>query len=161
MATQVEYIRGKVAKILSDREVALNVGLEDNVERGMLFDILVPGDLEIVDPDTGQVLGQVERRRVKARVRVTSVEDKFCIAHTYRAEQVNIGGRDRLPRLRGDLNLERRITRVEVLRTRTAIDAGGLTESERIVDVGDPVIQVSDAEKSLSEAFADLLQPLN
>ena len=158
MTTQSNAISGEVAKVISDREVALNVGREKGVEIGMLFDILVPGDLEIADPKTGEVLGRIERHRAKARVRVASLEDRFCIARTYRTEQVNVGGPDALPKLRGDLNLQRWITGVEKIRTHEAIDSGGLTESERFVAVGDPVMQVSDDDKNLSEFFYDMMR---
>ena len=157
MTTQSEQIRGQVARILSDREVALNVGREHNVEVGMLFDIMVPAALEITDPDTGNPLGRIDRVRAKARVKVSSVEDKFCIARTYRMERVNVGGRDALPRLRGDLDLPRWEARVERIKTHE-ISSEGLTESERYVATGDPVQQVLDDDKSLYEAVADILE---
>ena len=37
-----DLIRGKVARVLNSREVALNVGLNNGVEVGMCFDILDP-----------------------------------------------------------------------------------------------------------------------
>lgn len=157
MATQSEQIRGRVARVLSDREVALNVGREHNVEVGMLFDITVSAALEITDPDTGNALGQIDRVRVKARVKVSSVEDKFCIARTYRMERVNVGGRDALPKLRGDLDLPRWEPRVERITTHE-ISSDGLTESERYVATGDAVQQVMDDDKSLTEAFTDILE---
>ncbi len=157
MAAQTKPISGKVAKVFSDREVALNVGREQNVELGMLFDIMVPGDLEIMDPDTGKQLGRIDRLKAKVRVRVSSVEDKFCIAHTYRMERVNVGGSDALPKLRGDLDLPRWETRVERIRTHE-ISSDGLTESERYVATGDPVQQVMDDNKSLTQVFTDILE---
>ena len=61
MTTLTEPIRGKVAKVLSHREVVLNVGKKHNVEIGMVFDILFRGYDEIKDPDTGEVLGGIDR----------------------------------------------------------------------------------------------------
>ena len=157
MATQTKPISGKVAKVFSDREVALNIGRNHNVEIGMLFDIMVPGDLEITDPDTGDSLGRIDRVKAKTRVMVSSVEDKFCVARTYRMERVNVGGSDALPKLRGDLDLPRWEARVERIKTRE-IANDGLAESERYVATGDPVQQVLDDDKSLSEAVADILE---
>ena len=157
MKAQSEQIRGQVARVLSDREVALNIGREQNVEVGMLFDIMVPDDLEITDPCTGDSLGRIDRVKVKTRVKVSRVEDKFCIARTYRMERVNVGGADVLPRLRGDLDLPRWITHVERIRTHE-IPSDGLTESERYVATGDPVLQVLDDHTNLSDAFVDILE---
>ncbi len=139
MATQIEPIRGKIAKVISSREVALNIGKDCNVQVGMLFDIVVPGNLEIRDPETLEVLGSVQPRS-KARVKVVSVEDKFAVAATYRKEYV--GGPYRLlgdVRLGGDV-------RIETLRTREALDEA-FSEKERYVATGDPVVQVIDADK--------------
>ena len=157
MCARAKPISGKVAKVFSDREVALNIGREQNVEVGMLFDIMVPGDLEIMDPDTGKPLGTITRPKAKARIKVSNVEDKFCIAHTYRMERVNVGGSDSLPKLRGDLDLPRWETRVECIKT-YEISRDGLTESERYVATGDPVQQVMDDDKSLAEVLTDILE---
>ena len=67
MTTQKEPIRGKIAKVLNSREVALNVGAEQGVAPGMRFRILSLAGDEIRDPDSGAVLGNV--RRPKAIVR--------------------------------------------------------------------------------------------
>ena len=40
MTSQVEPIRGKVARVLSVREVALNKGSADGVKIGMVFKII-------------------------------------------------------------------------------------------------------------------------
>jgi len=54
-----ERIRGKVAAILTQRELALNVGEEEGVEVGMRFAILNSKGVDVTDPDTGKVLGDV------------------------------------------------------------------------------------------------------
>ena len=36
-------IRGKVARILNSREIAINVGRDDGVYRGMYFDVISHG----------------------------------------------------------------------------------------------------------------------
>lgn len=70
-------IRGKVARIMSDKKIALNVGEKDGVAAGMKFVIFAPRD-EIVDPETGESLGGFRTR--KATVRVTMVSERFCFA---------------------------------------------------------------------------------
>ena len=56
MADRAEPIRGKVAKVLNSREVALNIGEEQGVRIGMVFEILSPVGGVIEDPDTGDTL---------------------------------------------------------------------------------------------------------
>ena len=141
MTTQAKPIRGKIAKILSGREVALNVGRQHNVEVGMLFDILVPGIEEIKDPDTGEVLGTTARVKAKARVKVASVDDKFSLAATFRQKRVNIGGSGIGNLLPSFYEPPRWVTRVETIETREKPNMQ-LTENERYVAIGDPVIQV-------------------
>jgi hypothetical protein len=72
-------INGKVARILSDREVVLNVGRKDGVSEGMRFVIYSTGD-PIIDPDSGRSLGDIET--VKGRVTVTHVMEEACRAVT-------------------------------------------------------------------------------
>ena len=92
MATQTKLIRGKIARILSTREVALNIGEQNGVALGMLFDIVSEAGLDIRDPDTDRELGSVELPKV--RIKVTRVYDELSVASTYRTKRVNIGGRN-------------------------------------------------------------------
>lgn len=143
MTTHTEPIRGKVAKVLSYREVVLNIGTAHNVELGMVFDILFRGYDEITDPDTGEVLGGIDRP--KARVKVITTNERLSVATTYRTERVNVGGGGGLGiRLRGDLNLPtlpKWETRVETFATDEA-PRENRDEHERFVSAGDPVVQV-------------------
>lgn len=90
MTTQVEPIRGKIASILNDREVALNRGRSHGVSRGMEFDILSNHAQEVRDPDTDEILGSIQRPKVS--VKVTLVYDKMSVAETFRKHRVNVGG---------------------------------------------------------------------
>ncbi len=135
MTAQVEPIRGKVAKVISVRQVALNIGKASGVEAGMLFDIVAPASLEIQDPETGEMLGAIQPG-AKARVRVFSVSEKFSLASTYRTEAV--GGL----RLRGDLRLGP-LRKVETFRTRDPLDEA-FSEEGAYVAQGDAVMQVID-----------------
>jgi len=49
--TQKE-LRGKVAQILSDSDLVINIGSRDGVMEGAKFAVLVPHPLEIHDPDS-------------------------------------------------------------------------------------------------------------
>lgn len=75
-------LEGKVAEILSHREVVINVGAKNGVRRGMRFRILAESTHTIRDPDTGHTLGELARE--KARVVVNQVEEAFAICKTYR-----------------------------------------------------------------------------
>ena len=83
-------IRGKVARVLNSRELALNIGSEHGVREGMLFDVIDPKGEDIVDPETGDIIGSLERAKV--RVKVISVQNRLSVASTYKKERVNVGG---------------------------------------------------------------------
>ena len=68
-------IEGKVAAIIDDTTLVLNVGLEDGVKEGMFFSIFALHG-EIKDPDSGEALGNWEM--VKARVIATHVQPRLC-----------------------------------------------------------------------------------
>ncbi len=86
-------IRGKVAHILNTREIAINVGTENGVTVGMYFDVMDAHYENITDPDTNEVLGSLERPKV--RVKIIHVQEKLSLATTYRKERVNTGGTGR------------------------------------------------------------------
>lgn len=69
-------IRGKVAQILSSKELVMNVGIADGVTVGMHFNVV--RITEITDPDTSKVLGKVERPKIS--LQVTEVQDELSAA---------------------------------------------------------------------------------
>jgi len=71
-----EPIEGKVAKILDEYTLIINVGAAQGVRPGMEFVVFAPGD-EVVDPDSGESLGQWEA--VKARLAVQHVQEKLTV----------------------------------------------------------------------------------
>ena len=85
-----DRIRGKVAEVVSDREVILNRGSDHGVNHGMYFAILDPDAVGITDPDTGESLGDI--KVVKIVVRATDVAPKITLARTFRTRRVNVGG---------------------------------------------------------------------
>lgn len=80
---ELSHIEGKVAGILTKRELAINRGAADGVEIGMRFAILNRQGIEVEDPDSGDVLGSVEL--VKTLVKVVRIDgDHLCTARTFR-----------------------------------------------------------------------------
>lgn len=141
-----DLIRGKVAKILNSREVAINIGKTAGVRTGMQFDILDPMTHDIVDPDSKEVIGSVNRPKV--RVRVGIAEDQFSIAQTFRTNRVNVGGDDRSIFTLGRFGLPPKwINKPETLKT-SENTWEDLDETQSYVKTGDPVVQVPENMKS-------------
>lgn len=74
-----EPIKGKVAQILSEYELALNIGSDHGVEKGMTF-IIHSSPIDLFDPDTNRKIGQttVELERVG----VYEVQKRYSLART-------------------------------------------------------------------------------
>ncbi len=136
-----ELIRGKVARVLNSRELAINVGSKHGVVAGMYFDVLDPKGEDITDPDTGVVLGSIDRPKV--RVKIVSVQDGLSVASTFKKKQVNVGGSGTLAgHGLSDLFLPPKyVTKYETLKTDEKTWEN-LSESESYVKTGDPVVQV-------------------
>ena len=138
-----EPIRGKVANVLNTREIAINIGTANGVTAGMYFDVMEIHE-EIKDPDTGNVLGSIERPKVT--VRVTHVKEKLSVATTYRSKRVNVGGNNdfSLPPLgpfARSLMPPKWVNKYETLEKKeTTKDE--LEEKDSFVKIGDPVVQV-------------------
>jgi hypothetical protein len=69
-------IAGKVAKIVNETTVVINVGAKDGVKDGMRFVIVAEGE-EVKDPDTGESLGKWEV--VKGRVVASHVQENMAV----------------------------------------------------------------------------------
>ena len=133
-----EPIRGKVARVLNTREIALNVGTAHDVYVGMYFDVIDVHE-NIVDPDTNEVLGTIER--LKVRVRVTHVQNKLSIATTYRSRTINVGGTGpTLGPFAQSLMPPNWVRKYETLEK----NKGELAEKDSFVKIGDPVVQVTE-----------------
>ena len=123
-------LRGKVAAILNERELVINLGADTGVTEGMVFKVIqeLP---EIRDPDTGASLGAVSREKIQ--VRVVEVQPKLCVGATFQTYKVGGGG------LSGML---RSLQQPEETRVRSLRDSGDLTftplqEKESLIKVGD------------------------
>ena len=134
-----DKIVGKVAEIVSDRELILNRGSDHGVQKGMYFNILDTATDSIKDPETGEILGGF--KRIKISVVAVEVAEKITLAQTFRSKTVNLGGQG--PGMAGVFNMlaePRFVERVETLK----LDPAGpkpLGASESVVAVGDPFEQ--------------------
>lgn len=72
----IEPIRGKVARVLNEKELALNIGAANGVTVGMIFDIIEA--IQIKDPDTSKRLGKVERSKIS--LAIIEVQEKLSVA---------------------------------------------------------------------------------
>ena len=140
-------IRGKVARVLNDREIALNVGTVNGVSTGMYFDVVDTQYENILDPDTKEVLGSFERPKV--RVKVTYVQEKVAIATTFRYRSESMKsvipkGFDNLGPFARSLMPSGMLTQYETLKKegRLGPEPKELDEEDSYVRTGDPVVQV-------------------
>lgn len=130
-------IKGLVARVLNSRELVINKGRADGVKVGMIFHVKDRKAEDIPDPETGDVLGSVNRPKVD--VKIVSVEDNLAIARTFRSRQVNVGGI--LPDISPIFLPPKFERRYETLKTDESTWEE-LDEDESFVKVGDPVEEV-------------------
>ena len=151
-----EPIRGKVAQILNSRELVINAGSSSGVAVGMRFEVMDAKGEDIKDPATGELLGSLERPKVK--VEVSKVQDRLSVASTYKKETVNVGGAGLAVGVSSPLSQlfmpAKYETRYETLKTeeKTWED---LDEEDSYVKIGDPVVQVLEGTNALRESGAD------
>jgi hypothetical protein len=139
-----EMLQGKVAKVLNEREVAINIGQAQGVRKGMRFAILAATPEEISDPDTGEALDIVDRTKVL--VEATEVRPKITICSTFRTTTIPGGG------FATGYALSRLFAQPqEVFETLRAKDSSlplPLSPEESYVKIGDRVKQVPKVESN-------------
>ena len=86
-----ELIEGKVAQILSENYVILNIGSNAGVEVGMAFVVLAQGE-EVKDPETGEALGRWEVP--KGYIRATHVQERLCTCEGFVPGEEDESGTD-------------------------------------------------------------------
>lgn len=67
----------KIVKILDEYTLVINAGTDHGVQSGDQFQILDKKGSKVIDPDTDEVIGQLDL--VKATVEVTDLHEKMCI----------------------------------------------------------------------------------
>jgi hypothetical protein len=133
----VSRIEGKVATVLNERELVLNVGSEEGVKVGMRFKILYP--------DTGAPLGSVEWP--KTEVKIVNVQPHMAVGRTFRTITIPERGsqyRGIRSALYGlgldDYVPEKQV--VETLRSSDGFAEKELDPSESVVKRGDPAVEI-------------------
>ncbi|WP_157112079.1 hypothetical protein [Nocardia beijingensis] len=126
---EVEPVTGKVARVLNSRRLVINRGSEHGVELEDRFKVMAPEGEPILDPDTGLTIGSVPFEKV--RVRIIEVYDHMSVGITYR--KVTVGGTNPLSDMFGPRREE-----FEEIRS----PAEERVEGDRLVRIGDPVVQV-------------------
>lgn len=141
-------IRGKVAKILNSRELVLNIGTNKGVKVGMKFDVMDTKGENIIDPDTKENIGSLERPKV--RVKVIDVREQLSVVSTYRSKNINIGGIgtsfEPLVSLTAYLTPPKWVKKYETLKTNEATWED-LDESASFVKTGDSAVEVTEDEE--------------
>ncbi len=131
-------LEGKIANILNARELVINIGWEDDVRVGMRFKVLADTPTQITDPETEEVIGIVDREKV--RVEATEVQDKIAICRTY--ETVRVGGGLGMPDISRYLNQPKTVPKT--LKAGDQSYLPPLSESESYVKRGDRVAEVRE-----------------
>jgi hypothetical protein len=138
-----EPIEGKVAKILTARELVINRGSAEGVKQGMKFEVLDPKVEDVTDPDTGASLGGIDRPKV--RVEVTRLAEHLAIARTYRSKRMNLGGTGAYfsasSAIAKQFQPPKYVRRYETLKTDESTWED-LNETESFVKTGDPVREI-------------------
>ncbi|XVS65781.1 hypothetical protein ACQPYE_06900 [Actinosynnema sp. CA-299493] len=135
-----DKIEGKVAKILTPRELVINRGSNHGVDVGMQFAVLNPLGVDVKDPDTGEILGSIEVPKVI--VKVVRVSPTLSVAGTFR--KFRTGGSLGLTALAGMVGHEY----VEDLKTDSRMYKEELNPKDSYVHIGDPVIETTGDEFS-------------
>lgn len=133
----------KIVKILDEYSVIINAGTNMGIEIGDEFQILDTEGSEVIDPETGAVLGYLEL--VKETVRVSDVHEKMCFCETGYSVGINQNI------IRGLSNIANAYTYTE--RKKLNVDltqvTGGLRHSDAPIRVGDIVKRVSSKKQTI------------
>lgn len=128
-------IRGKVAGILSGRELILNIGEADGAKIGMRFAILNSKGLDVLDPDTGAVLGTVEVPKTVVKVVRLGQAPHLSVARTFRT----VAGRPGLADLSGLTGSRSRVETLDIA-SGSSLRAE-LSDEDSYVKVGDVAVE--------------------
>jgi len=141
-------ITGKIAKVVSARDLVINRGSKDGVKIGMRFRVLGP-QLEIMDPDTGESLGPVEVEKVQ--VEAVQVHERVAVCRTFKKVVVD-PGRPGRPGLLSNYDFGRELMgeaaipptyRYQTFRLSEDSASESINPAESYVEVGDVVVQIT------------------
>lgn len=137
----MNQIQGKVALVLTDRQLVINRGQNDGVEIGMQFAIMGNHQGEVRDPDSGETLGTVEV--IKTIVKIVEVEERISLGKTFRTIKEGGGA------FAMSSEISRAFTpssvRVETLDQEGRFSEKEITPDKSYVKVGDLALQIVSA----------------
>jgi hypothetical protein len=141
MNQKSKKLEGKVALVLNERELVINIGLSNGVKQGMCFAVLAETSLPVIDPATGERLGNLDREKV--RVQVIDVQDRLTVCKTYyfRETGFNVSSFNPLATLVGPY---RRV--YETLDAAKENYPAPLSQEQSYVQIGDRVRQIEGEE---------------
>ena len=132
-------IEGKVAGLLTKRELLINRGRDDGVEIGMRFAILNQRGIDVKDPDTGKLLGSAEV--AKTIVKIVRIDaEHLSTGRTFRKTPERAGPLASFAALSGTPS------RVETLEIQGASLKEELDPKESYVKIGDVVVETKGDE---------------
>ena len=140
-------IEGRVAKILDERTIVLNIGRTQGVTPGMIFCIYAPVE-EVKDPSTGESLGAWEA--VKGYVAAAHPQERLCVCRAYAARRREAEN----PEERGTRTLSSELVAVSMLDGGPLGQAQGRLNVDRSQLSGMPEIgpiKVGDYARSVDE----------
>ncbi len=130
-----DRLMGKVAGILTRRELLINRGSADGVEVGMRFAVLNSQGIDVRDPDTGEILGSTEV--VKTVVKVVRIDGPhLSVGRTFRQTPGRAGALAALANVYGT---PARVETLDIQEGSTLKEE--LDPDDSYVKVGDPVVQ--------------------
>lgn len=97
-------VEGKIARILDEYTVVINIGRTQGVYEGMPFVIFSVSDDEVKDPDSGESLGRLET--VKGYVAATHVQEKISICTVQSLSKPGAEGETKVQTLSGAMMAE-------------------------------------------------------
>lgn len=127
---------GKVIKIISNKEIMINLGSKDSLTVGKKFIIFSEGEM-VKDPETGEELEVLQI--IKGEVIVKQVQEKFsiCETPTHYIPYFSLGT------ILGGLN-EKATTPIQDILNVREKDITPLIEEDTIVKIGDKVKEVNN-----------------
>ena len=131
-------IEGKIARVLNTRELVINRGSENGVAQDMEFAVMEP-QLSILDPETRESLGSLEREKIRVRVFETYL--KFSLARTYETFTAHVPSdlEQAMTAYRG-----RTVTRVrKIIIESPGQNTATIGQEGSTIQIGDPVVQIT------------------
>lgn len=77
----------KIVKILDEYDLIINGGKEHGIKLGDEFQILDKEGSKVIDPETQEVIGQLDL--IKATVKVTELQERMCICSSRHTVKLN------------------------------------------------------------------------